>query len=61
MKLIINPHNFSFPGKCYRQLWQTFASCDMQMALRINTPHSKVKRAQAPLVKLLCVFMTINK
>lgn len=33
MKLIINPHNvFSLSGKCYRRPWQTFASCDMQMA-----------------------------
>lgn len=43
MKLIINPHTVSFlyqvnvAGSCGRP----FASCDMQTALRINTPHSK--------------------
>lgn len=60
MKLIINSPNVSLSGKCYRQLWQTFASRDIKTALHINTPHLKVKRARAPLMKLLCVLM-INK
>lgn len=47
MKLIINPHNFSFlyqvnvTGSCGRPLLPV--TC--KTALRINTPHSKVKRA----------------
>lgn len=59
MKLIINPLNSS-AGLCYRQ---RSASCDVRMALHINTPPSKVRRTQAPLVKLLCVcvLMITNK